>query len=97
EHAGNPILGKLGVATTSSTTQSGGNMEGKEVRFGIAGSTLFATATTDASCGAVNSIHDSYTPLGGFIPLFNLQTDEVIFGGVGSGLYGMLLYAIVGV
>ena len=72
-------------------------MEGKDVRFGIAGSTLFATATTDASCGAVNSMHDSYTPLGGFIPLFNLQTDEVIFGGVGSGLYGMLLYAIVGV
>ena len=72
-------------------------MEGKEVRFGIASSALWATATTDASNGSVNSMHDSYTPLGGLIPLFNIQTDEVIFGGVGSGLYGMLLYAIVGV
>ena len=72
-------------------------MEGKETRFGIAGSALFATVTTDASCGAVNSWHDSYTPLGGLVPLFNMQTDEVIFGGVGSGLYGMLLYAILGV
>jgi K+-transporting ATPase ATPase A chain len=97
EHAGNPNLARLGVETAATPTQSGGNMEGKDVRFGMAGSTLFATATTDASCGAVNSMHDSYTPLGGFIPLFNLQTDEVIFGGVGSGLYGMLLYAIVGV
>jgi K+-transporting ATPase ATPase A chain len=97
ERAGNPNLARLGVETAATPTQSGGNMEGKEVRFGMAGSTLFATATTDASCGAVNSMHDSYTPLGGFIPLFNLQTDEVIFGGVGSGLYGMLLYAIVGV
>jgi K+-transporting ATPase ATPase A chain len=97
EHGGNPNLARLGVETAATSTQAGGNMEGKEVRFGMAGSTLFATATTDASCGAVNSMHDSYTPLGGFIPLFNLQTDEVIFGGVGSGLYGMLLYAIVGV
>ena len=97
EHAGNPNLARLGVETAATPTQSGGNMEGKDVRFGMAGSTLFATATTDASCGAVNSMHDSYTPLGGFIPLFNLQTDEVIFGGVGSGLYGMLLYAIVGI
>jgi K+-transporting ATPase ATPase A chain len=97
EHGGNPNLARLGVETAATSTQSGGNMEGKDVRFGIPGSTLFATATTDASCGAVNSMHDSYTPLGGFIPLFNLQTDEVIFGGVGSGLYGMLLYAIVGV
>ena len=72
-------------------------MEGKETRFGIAQSALFATVTTDASCGAVNSMHDSYTPLGGLVPLFNMQTDEVIFGGVGAGLYGMLLYAIVGV
>ena len=72
-------------------------MEGKETRFGIASSALFATVTTDASCGAVNSMHDSYTPLGGLVPLFNMQTDEVIFGGVGAGLYGMLLYAIVGV
>ena len=72
-------------------------MEGKEVRFGIASSALWATATTNASNGSVNSMHDSYTPLGGLIPMFNLQTDEVIFGGVGSGLYGILLYAIVGV
>jgi K+-transporting ATPase ATPase A chain len=97
EQAGNPILAKLGVESAATATQSGGNMEGKETRFGIAGSALFATVTTDASCGAVNSMHDSYTPLGGLVPLFNMQTDEVIFGGVGSGLYGMLLYAIVGV
>ena len=97
EHAGNPILAELGMERTGSSNQWGGNMEGKDVRFGIASSTLWATATTDASNGSVNSMHDSYTPLGGFIPMFNLQTDEVIFGGVGSGLYGMLLYAIVGV
>ena len=97
EQAGNPILAKLGVETAATATQSGGNMEGKETRFGIAASALFATVTTDASCGAVNSMHDSYTPLGGLVPLFNMQTDEVIFGGVGAGLYGMLLYAIVGV
>jgi K+-transporting ATPase ATPase A chain len=97
EHAGNPILARLGVETAATRTQPGGNMEGKEVRFGLASSALWATATTDASNGSVNSMHDSYTPLGGLIPLFNLQTDEVIFGGVGSGLYGMLLYAIVGV
>jgi K+-transporting ATPase ATPase A chain len=97
EHAGNPILAGLGVETAGTRTQSGGNMEGKEVRFGLASSALWATATTDASNGSVNSMHDSYTPLGGLIPLFNIQTDEVIFGGVGSGLYGMLLYAIVGV
>jgi len=97
EKSGNPILERLGVETETTATQTGGNMEGKEVRFGLASSALWATATTDASNGSVNSQHDSYTPLGGFIPLFNLQTDEVIFGGVGSGLYGMLLYAIVGV
>jgi K+-transporting ATPase ATPase A chain len=97
EQAGNPILAKLGVESAATGAQSGGNMEGKETRFGIASSALFATVTTDASCGAVNSWHDSYTPLGGLVPLFNMQTDEVIFGGVGSGLYGMLLYAIVGV
>jgi K+-transporting ATPase ATPase A chain len=97
EQAGNPILAKLGVETAATATQPGGNMEGKETRFGIAGSSLFATVTTDASCGAVNGMHDSYTPIGGLVPLFNMQTDEVIFGGVGSGLYGMLLYAIVGV
>jgi K+-transporting ATPase ATPase A chain len=97
EQAGNPNLAKLGVASAPTATQPGGNMEGKETRFGISGSALFATVTTDASCGAVNSMHDSYTPLGGLVPMFNMQTDEVIFGGVGSGLYGMLLYAILGV
>ena len=97
EQAGNPILAKLGLERAPTATQAGGNMEGKETRFGIAASALFATVTTDASCGAVNSFHDSFTPLGGLVPMFNLQTDEVIFGGVGSGLYGMLLYAIVAV
>ncbi|MGA2629796.1 MAG: potassium-transporting ATPase subunit KdpA [Terriglobia bacterium] len=97
EQAGNPMLARLGVATAATRTQPGGNMEGKEVRLGIPGSALFAVTTTNASCGAVNSMHDSYTPLGGVIPMFNLQTDEVIFGGVGSGLYGILLYAIVGI
>jgi len=75
----------------------GGEHEGKETRFGISGRLCFATVTTDAVAGAVNSMHDSYTPIGGLVPLFNLQTDEVIFGGVGAGLYGMLMYAIVGV
>jgi potassium-transporting ATPase potassium-binding subunit len=97
EQAGNPMVTNLGVERAATATQSGGNMEGKETRFGISGSALFATVTTDASCGAVNSAHDSYTPLGGLVPLFNLQTDEVIFGGVGAGLYGMLMYAILGV
>ena len=97
EQAGNPMLAKLGIESAPTSTQPGGNMEGKESRFGIASSALFATVTTDASCGAVNSMHDSYTPLGGLVPLFNIQTDEVIFGGVGAGLYGMLLYAILGV
>ena len=97
EQTGNPLLTRLGVETAPTRTEPGGNMEGKEVRFGIASSTLWAVATTDASNGSVNSMHDSYTPLGGLIPMFNLQTDEVIFGGVGSGLYGILLYAIVGV
>jgi K+-transporting ATPase ATPase A chain len=97
EQAGNPILSKLGLESASTAKQAGGNMEGKETRFGIASSALFATVTTDASCGAVNSFHDSFTPIGGLVPMFNLQTDEVIFGGVGSGLYGMLLYAIVAV
>jgi len=97
EQAGNPILTRLGIQSAATATQPGGNMEGKETRFGIGTSALFATVTTDASCGAVNSMHDSYTPLGGLVPLFNMQTDEVIFGGVGSGLYGMLLYAILGV
>jgi K+-transporting ATPase ATPase A chain len=97
EQAGNPTLANLGLQTTASSGQSGGNMEGKEVRFGIANSALFATVTTDASCGAVNSMHDSYTPLGGLVPLFNMQTGEVIFGGVGAGLYGILLYCILAV
>jgi K+-transporting ATPase ATPase A chain len=97
EQAGNPIIANLGVERAASDVQAGGNMEGKEARFGIGSSALFATVTTDASCGAVNSMHDSYTPLGGLVPLFNMQTDEVIFGGVGAGFYGMLLYAILGV
>src|SRR5208283_6006275 len=92
-----PLLSKLGLESAYSGKQAGGNMEGKETRFGIPASALFVTVTTNASCGAINSAHDSLTPLGGLIPMFNLQTDEVIFGGVGSGLYGMLLYAIVGV
>src|SRR5437868_2887069 len=89
ESAGNPIHQSLGVA--------GGNMEGKEVRFGIFNSALFATVTTDASCGAVNSMHDSFTALGGFVPLFNIQLGEVIFGGVGAGLYGMLVFVVLAV
>lgn len=97
EQAGNPILGKLGVQTTATPSQPGGNMEGKEVRFGIAPSALWAVATTDASNGSVNSMLDSYTPLGGLVTLFNIQTGEVIFGGVGSGLYGMLLFAVIAV
>ncbi len=97
EQRGNPTLAKLGIETNATATQMGGNMEGKETRFGIAASALFATITTDASCGAVNGMHDSFTPLGGLVPLFNIQTGEVIFGGVGAGLYGILLYAIVAV
>ncbi len=90
EAAGNPIHRLLGVA-------AGGNMEGKEVRFGIFNSALFATVTTDASCGAVNAMHDSFTPLGGFVPLFNMQLGEIIFGGVGAGLYGMLVFVVLAV
>ncbi len=97
EQRGNPILDRSGIETAATAAQPGGNMEGKEVRFGIAQSALFATVTTDASCGAVNSMHDSFTPLGGLVPLFNIQTGEVIFGGVGAGLYGILLYAILAV
>jgi len=97
EQSGNPILAKLGLQTAGTSGQSGGNMEGKEVRFGIANSALFATVTTDASCGAVNSMHDSYTPLAGLVPMFNIMTGEVIFGGVGAGLYGILLYCILAV
>lgn len=97
EQAGTPHLAKAGVETRMTATQPGGNMEGKEVRFGIASSTLFATVTTDASCGAVNSMHDSYTPIGGLVPLFNMMTGEVIFGGVGAGLYGILMMAVIAV
>ena len=97
EANGNPTLEKLGLQASASATQAGGNMEGKETRFGIAASALFATVTTDASCGAVNGMHDSFTPLGGLVPLFNIQTGEVIFGGVGAGLYGILMYAILAV
>jgi K+-transporting ATPase ATPase A chain len=97
EQRGNPMLASSGVQHIYTGAQPGGNMEGKEVRFGIAQTALFATVTTDASCGAVNGMHDSFTPLGGLVPLFNIQTDEVIFGGVGAGLYSMLLYAVVAV
>jgi K+-transporting ATPase ATPase A chain len=97
EQAGNPILTNLGVQSAATSGQSGGNMEGKETRFGIANSALFATVTTDASCGAVNSMHDSFTPMGGLVPMFNIMTGEVIFGGVGAGLYGILLYCILAV
>ncbi len=97
EQSGNPNLCKLGLEQSATATQPGGNMEGKEVRFGIPGSALFAVVTTDASCGAVNSMHDSFTPLGGMVPLVNIQLGEVIFGGVGAGLYGMLMYAILAV
>lgn len=95
EQQGNPVLAALGVDPQASATQSGGNMEGKETRFGINASALFATITTAASCGAVNSMHDSYTPLGGAVPLVLIQLGEVIFGGAGSGLYGMLVFAIM--
>jgi len=95
ESGGNPQFLALGVDQAPSAIQAGGNMEGKEVRFGIADSALFTTITTDASCGAVNNMHDSLTPLGGMVPLVNIMLGEIIIGGVGSGLYGMLLFAIV--
>ncbi len=95
EYQPSPKLAALHINQTPSALQSGGNMEGKDVRSGIAGSTIWATATTDASNGSVNAMHDSFTPLGGLIPMFNIQLGEVVFGGVGSGLYGMLLFAIV--
>jgi K+-transporting ATPase ATPase A chain len=97
EQLGNPRVAKLGVDLVASPLQPGGNMEGKEARFGIGASALFATVTTGTSCGAVNSMHDSYTPLGGFVPLFNMQLGEVVFGGVGTGLYSILIFAIIGV
>ena len=95
EARGNPLL--AGTNQSVSALQPGGNMEGKEVRFGIANSALFATVTTDASCGAINGWHDSYTPLGGMVPLANIMMSEVIFGGVGSGLYGMLIDVVLAV
>jgi len=97
EQAGNPLLASLGVDQVSSALQSGGNMEGKEVRFGIDASALFAAITTAASCGAVNAMHDSFTPLGGIVPMVLMQLGEVVFGGVGSGLYGMLIFAMLAV
>jgi K+-transporting ATPase ATPase A chain len=97
EQAGNPTLAALGVDQTASGSQAGGNMEGKETRFGIANSALWAVATTSASNGSVNSMHDSYTPLGGMIPMWLMQLGEVIYGGVGSGLYGMIVFALVAV
>jgi len=95
EARGNPIHAERGIDVKASALQSGGNMEGKEVRFGIANSALFATITTDASCGAVNAMHDSFTPIGGLVPIINMQLGEVIFGGVGAGMYGMLLLVIL--
>ncbi|MDB5877792.1 MAG: ATPase, partial [Variovorax sp.] len=97
EQAGNPLLAPLGVDQTASVLQAGGNMEGKETRFGISSSALFAAITTAASCGAVNAMHDSFTPLGGMVPIVLMQLGEVVFGGVGSGLYGMLIFAILAV
>ncbi|MDX9844614.1 MAG: potassium-transporting ATPase subunit KdpA [Aquabacterium sp.] len=97
EQQGNPMWRELGVNQAQTMDQAGGNMEGKEVRFGIVASALFATVTTDASCGAVNAMHDSFTPLGGMVPLVNMQLGEVVFGGVGTGLYGMLIFAVMAV
>jgi K+-transporting ATPase ATPase A chain len=97
EQQGTPILAAAGADETPGVTQPGGNMEGKEVRFGITGSAIWATATTAASNGSVNAMHDSFTPLGGLVPMWLIQLGEVIFGGVGSGLYGMLVFALVGV
>ncbi|HEY3497867.1 MAG TPA: potassium-transporting ATPase subunit KdpA [Polyangiaceae bacterium] len=97
EQAGNPVFQALGVDQAASALQAGGNMEGKEVRYGIANSALWATATTAAANGSVNAMHDSFTPLGGLVPMWLMQLGEVVFGGVGSGLYGMLVFAVVAV
>jgi potassium-transporting ATPase potassium-binding subunit len=97
EQHGNPQFTAMGINQHATAAQSGGNMEGKEVRFGIVESAMWATATTDTSCGAVNSMHDSYTPLGGLVPMVNMQLGEVIFGGVGSGLYGIIVMAVLAV
>jgi K+-transporting ATPase ATPase A chain len=95
EQSGNPNITRLGINSAPTATQAGGNMEGKETRFGVAASALFATVTTDTSCGAVNSWHDSFTPIGGLVPLANMQLGEVVFGGVGTGLYGMVLFVVL--
>jgi K+-transporting ATPase ATPase A chain len=97
EQGGNPVMASQGVDATSTTTQSGGNMEGKETRFGIAASALFASATTATSTGAINSVHDSMMPMGGFVPLFLMQLGELTPGGVGTGIYTILIFAILGV
>jgi K+-transporting ATPase ATPase A chain len=97
EASGNPMFTKAGADQTATAIAPGGNMEGKEVRFGIANTALFATATTDASCGAINGWHDSFTPLGGLVTLANIQLSEVVFGGVGAGTYGILVYVILAV
>ena len=97
EARGNPLLTAVGADQSVSVSSPGGNMEGKEVRFGIANTALFATATTDASCGAINGWHDSFTPLGGMVPLINMMLSEVVFGGVGAGMYGVLIYVILAV
>jgi K+-transporting ATPase ATPase A chain len=97
EQSGNPALNPLGVDQTATSLQAGGNMEGKEVRNGIVQSTLWAAATTAASNGSVNAMHDSFTPLGGLVPMWLMQLGEVIYGGAGSGLYGMLIFAIIAV
>jgi potassium-transporting ATPase potassium-binding subunit len=97
EQGGNPALSALPIDQAASALQAGGNMEGKEVRFGISATSLFATATTGVSCGAVNGMHDSFTPLGGLVPLWLIQLGEIIFGGVGAGMYGILMFAIVAV
>jgi len=97
EEGGNPALNHMGVSQIATDFQPGGNMEGKEVRFGVVPSCVFAVATTSTSCGAVNSMHDSYTPLGGMVPLFMMQFGEVVFGGVGSGLFGMLVFVLIAV
>jgi K+-transporting ATPase ATPase A chain len=97
EQGGNPLLARLGIDQQASELQAGGNMEGKEVRFGVVNSALWATATTAASNGSVNAMHDSFTPLGGLVPIWLIQLGEVVYGGVGSGLYGMLVFAIIAV
>jgi K+-transporting ATPase ATPase A chain len=97
EQSGNPVLAKAGADTTASAMSPGGNMEGKETRFGIVNSAIWANVTTDASNGSVNAMHDSFTPIGGLVPMWNIQLGEVIYGGVGSGLYGMVMFVLIAV